>query len=110
MEKLIFYVDSSKAAVNHIANTLAVEEPNVTTIAIRPGVVDTEMQHLIRTQGANAMEENHSKFIDLHRNGQLVKPEDPGHVLVALSNNPPKDLSGQMLSWDDEEMKPYRRS
>jgi NAD(P)-dependent dehydrogenase (short-subunit alcohol dehydrogenase family) len=35
---------SSKAALNHLARTLAVEEPDVTTVAVRPGVVDTDMQ------------------------------------------------------------------
>lgn len=100
----------SKATVNHIANTLSVEEPDVTTIAIRPGVVDTEMQNLIRSEGEQGMKEDHVKFIELHRTGNLVQPQDPGHVLVALANNPPKELSGQMYSWNDEEMKPFNRS
>jgi NAD(P)-dependent dehydrogenase (short-subunit alcohol dehydrogenase family) len=98
---------ASKAAVNHIASTLAVEEENITTIALRPGVVDTEMQALIRSDGQKSMREDHSKFIDLHKHGQLVKPQDPGHVLAALANNPPKELSGKMYSWNDEEMKPF---
>ncbi|RUS19392.1 hypothetical protein BC937DRAFT_87567 [Endogone sp. FLAS-F59071] len=41
----------SKAALNHLVQTLAVEEPDVTTIALRPGAVDTEMQAVIRSQG-----------------------------------------------------------
>lgn len=98
---------ASKAAVNHIASTLAVEEEDITTIAIRPGVVDTEMQAMIRAEGEQAMRGDHSKFIDLHRSGQLVKPQDPGHVLVALAANPPKELSGKMYSWNDQEMQPF---
>jgi NAD(P)-dependent dehydrogenase (short-subunit alcohol dehydrogenase family) len=35
---------AGKAVLNHLAMTLSVEEPDVTTISIRPGVVDTEMQ------------------------------------------------------------------
>ncbi|KAI9480518.1 MAG: hypothetical protein EXX96DRAFT_563080 [Benjaminiella poitrasii] len=100
---------ASKATVNHIANTLSVEEPEITTIALRPGVVDTEMQSLIRSRGQDAMKEDHSKFVDLHRSGKLVQPQDPGHVLAALAANPPKALSGKMYSWDDNDMKPYRR-
>ncbi|KAI7906576.1 uncharacterized protein BX663DRAFT_428023 [Cokeromyces recurvatus] len=100
---------ASKATINHIATTLSVEEPNVTTIALRPGVVDTEMQNVIRTKGKESMKEDHDKFIDLHRSGKLVKPQDPGHVLAALANNPPKELSGKMYSWNDEEMKPFCR-
>ena len=39
---------AAKAAMNHLALTLSTEEPDVTTMAIRPGVVDTEMQREIR--------------------------------------------------------------
>ena len=39
---------SSKAAMNHLALTLNTEEPDITSIAIRPGVVDTEMQRELR--------------------------------------------------------------
>jgi NAD(P)-dependent dehydrogenase (short-subunit alcohol dehydrogenase family) len=34
--------------VNSLAQSLALEEPDITSIAIRPGVVDTEMQRDIR--------------------------------------------------------------
>lgn len=30
---------ASKAAMNHLSMTIAVEEPNITSIAIRPGVI-----------------------------------------------------------------------
>ncbi|KAI8327253.1 hypothetical protein BD560DRAFT_418348 [Blakeslea trispora] len=100
---------SSKAALNLINSTLAVEEPNVTSIAIRPGVVDTEMQNTIRSTGAEGMKDDHAKFIELHRDGKLVKPEDPAHVLVALANQPPKHLSGGFYSWNDEPMQPFMR-
>lgn len=39
---------ASKAAINHFARQLAVEEPKVISIAVRPGVVDTDMQRQIR--------------------------------------------------------------
>lgn len=42
---------SSKAALNHLATTLAVEEPDITTIAFRPGVVATDMQKSARDAG-----------------------------------------------------------
>ena len=39
--------------MNHFASTLAVEEPEITSIAIRPGVVDTDMQGVLRAEGNN---------------------------------------------------------
>ncbi|CAO3692538.1 unnamed protein product [Rhizopus microsporus] len=99
---------SSKAAVNHLASTLAVEEEGVTTIALRPGVVDTDMQATIRASGEKAMGQDHAKFVQLHSQGNLIKPETPGYVLAALANDPPKELSGQFHSWDDEQLKRFQ--
>lgn len=51
----------------------------------------------------------HQKFVQLHSEGKLLKPEDPGHVVAALSVQAPKQLSGQFVSWDSVECKPFRR-
>lgn len=39
---------SSKAAINHMAASIHVEEPQIFCVAIAPGVVDTDMQVAIR--------------------------------------------------------------
>lgn len=39
---------SSKAAINHIAATIHIEEPQLFSVSIAPGVVDTDMQVDIR--------------------------------------------------------------
>ena len=41
----------SKAAVNMFNQVLAIEEPEITTIAIRPGVVDTDMIKKVIQEG-----------------------------------------------------------
>ena len=41
----------SKAALKMFGEILAKEEPELTSVSIRPGVVDTEMQSVIRTKG-----------------------------------------------------------
>ncbi|KAI9267825.1 hypothetical protein BY458DRAFT_437033, partial [Sporodiniella umbellata] len=94
--------------VNHIASTLASEEENITSIAIRPGVVDTDMQDSIRQTGKEAMGSDHTKFTNLHSEGKLIKPEQPGYVLAALANNAPKNLSGLMYTWNDEQLNSYQ--
>ncbi|KAI8337941.1 hypothetical protein BC941DRAFT_424111 [Chlamydoabsidia padenii] len=100
---------ASKAAMNHLGMTLAAEEPDITTLSIRPGVVDTGMQQLIRDKGQEAMKDDHGKFVELHRDGKLLSAEDPAHVIVTLAINPPQDRSGQFLSWDDPALSAYRR-
>ena len=47
-------------------------------------------------------------FIDLHKSGNLVSPEQVGHVFAALAANPPHDLSGSFCSQDEEKLKDYR--
>ena len=41
----------SKAALNMLFKVLSVEEEDITSIAIAPGIVDTSMQKIIREKG-----------------------------------------------------------
>ena len=45
----------SKAALNHLTRVIATEEPGITCLAARPGVVDTNMQTFLRERGPGAM-------------------------------------------------------
>ncbi|KAI3406355.1 URA6 [Candida oxycetoniae] len=79
---------SSKAALNHLILSLATEEKKsgVHAISIAPGVVDTNMQHDIRETFGSKMDPHHlQKFLDLHKNKQLVPAEAPGAVLANLA-------------------------
>lgn len=90
---------ASKAALNHLALTLATEEPSLTTISIRPGVVDTDMQKSIREIHHESMDEkDRAKFAELKETGGLLKPEQPGHVMARLVLDAPNELNGQFLS------------
>lgn len=100
---------ATKAAQNHLAQTLAVEEPDITTIAVRPGMVDTDMQKAIREQhAANMNPEDMKKFTGAYESGQLVKPEDCGHVIAQLALEATSNLSGKFLAWNDPVLKSYR--
>ena len=89
--------------------TLGVEEPDVTTVSIRPGVVDTEMQREIRDVHHNSMSaSDQSKFHGLKNGGHLLTPEQPGHVIAKLSVRAGKELSGKFLSWDDASLKDFQ--
>ena len=100
---------SAKAAMNHLAMTLGVEEKKITTISVRPGVVDTEMQREIREKHHGAMDKDDAaRFAELKKNGGLLKPEQPGHVMAKLVLDAPKELSGKFLSWNAEELKKFQ--
>ncbi|KAF2271817.1 NAD(P)-binding protein [Westerdykella ornata] len=100
---------ASKAVLNHLALTLAVEEPDITTVSVRPGVVDTEMQREIREKHRDAMSaKDAEKFAGLKSRGVLLRPEQPGHVIARLAVEAAKELSGRFVNWNDESLGPLR--
>jgi NAD(P)-dependent dehydrogenase (short-subunit alcohol dehydrogenase family) len=87
---------TSKAAVNHLCAHLAVEEPDITSVAISPGKVDTGMQQQIRELGGTGMAaEVHAIYVDEHAKGRLLKPEQPGTVIAKLVEGATKEMSGK---------------
>ncbi|CAD6444109.1 2b2c8394-0d37-4d64-a10a-02fcf722d5ce [Sclerotinia trifoliorum] len=104
---------SSKAALNHLAQTLSAEEPLITTLAIRPGVVDTDMQKEARFHSTSGVmdKKDADKFIQLHEGRKLLKPEQPGGVMAGLAVDEKlreEGLRGKFLSWDDKLLEKYR--
>lgn len=93
---------ASKAALVQFTRVLAAEEPSLTVVAVRPGVVDTEMQALIRREGAKAMSPEQMAFYQSLKNeGELEPPSVPARSLAWLSLHAPRDWSGQLLNYDD---------
>ncbi|EXJ68861.1 uncharacterized protein A1O5_07793 [Cladophialophora psammophila CBS 110553] len=89
---------ATKAAINHLTMTLNNEEPDVTTLSIRPGVVDTAMQMEIREKYLHNMDEkDQQKFLSAKRDGKLLPPEKPGNVIAELAVRAKKELSGSFL-------------
>ena len=89
---------ASKAAMNHLVGSLACEEPEVTSISVRPGVVDTEMQRELReVHSVKMTEKDNAKFLGLHREGKLLKPSDPGDVMAKMVLDPPRELNGKFI-------------
>lgn len=96
---------AAKGAINQFNRVLAVEEPEVTAVAFRPGVVDTEMQAEIRQAGKSGMPaEEHARFVGYHASGQLLPPEKPGLALAVLALAAPHGWSGQFMAWDSGEV------
>ncbi|KAE8344881.1 hypothetical protein BDV24DRAFT_126518 [Aspergillus arachidicola] len=100
---------ASKAAMNHLALSLSEEEPDVTSVSVQPGLVDTEMQREIREDHAATLDPQfHAIFTTVHKDGGLLKPEQPGHVLARLVIDAPNSLSGKYLAWDDQALASFQ--
>lgn len=70
--------------MNHLALTLKAEEPEITTIAIRPGAVDTEMQRELREVHHERMDKkDKEKFMSAKANGtcEFVLPTSHLHSM-----------------------------
>ncbi|KAK7209460.1 hypothetical protein V2G26_016638 [Clonostachys chloroleuca] len=100
---------SSKAAINHLSAHLASEEPSITSIAIAPGRVNTDMQAVLRATGKESMDgSQYENFVEAFEKGTLLEPEKPGNVIAKLAIEPAKHLSGKFLSWNAPELAAYQ--
>jgi NAD(P)-dependent dehydrogenase (short-subunit alcohol dehydrogenase family) len=94
---------AAKAALNQLTKVLASEEPEITVLALRPGIVNTEMQAAIREKGREGMaEKNYSRLVRMHETGRLLPPEVPAQAIACLALYAPHEWSGEVLQWDDE--------
>ncbi|KAI4252883.1 MAG: hypothetical protein LQ352_004026 [Teloschistes flavicans] len=101
----------SKAAIEHLALELPVEEPEIISVSVKPGVVDTEMMKAVRTDHAATQDAKDVElFNNLHKKGALLQPHQPGNVLARLVLGCPQELSGKNLTWDDECLKDFQDS
>ncbi|EED14219.1 short-chain dehydrogenase/reductase, putative [Talaromyces stipitatus ATCC 10500] len=102
---------ATKAALNYFALALSQEEPDVTCVSVRPGMVDTEMQREIREDHAKKGDVpagSFTRYEEAHRDGKLLKPEQPGNVMARLVLDAPKELSGRFISWNDKDLAAFQ--
>ncbi|MCP4366573.1 MAG: SDR family oxidoreductase [Deltaproteobacteria bacterium] len=96
---------ASKAALNQFTSVLAAEEPDIITVAIRPGVVDTDMQAYLRREGPRVMPKKTADYyIDLKLNKNLEPPKMPARSIAWLVLHAPTKMSGTFRSYDDSDI------
>jgi NAD(P)-dependent dehydrogenase (short-subunit alcohol dehydrogenase family) len=96
---------TAKAALLHFTRVVAAEEPRLTCVALRPGVIDTAMQTMIRQNGAAAMEtEKVAYFKQLNAQTRLEPAHVPARALAWLALHAPPDWSGRLIDYDDPEL------
>lgn len=67
------------------------------------------MQGALREFGGLHMANDfHQSLVREKREGRLLKPEQPGYVIAALSLHAPESLSGEFVNWDDERCREFR--
>ncbi|KAI8899099.1 hypothetical protein BC833DRAFT_587128 [Globomyces pollinis-pini] len=91
----------SKVSLNTAASILALEEPKVAVIAVRPGVVDTPMQEQIRGTLSGSIDPTIvDKLKTIKESNDILHPDQPGFAIAELALRPRLDLSGQYIEWN----------
>jgi len=101
--------NAAKAAMNSLCRTLAAEEPDITCVALHPGLVDTEMQTTLRGAGNVMNASDHKKHVQIHEEDKLIKPEQSGHLIAALTMRAAQSLHGRFFNWDADEFAEYQK-
>lgn len=93
---------ASKAGLHHLTRCMATEQPKIIAVSLRPGVIDTDMQDQIRTQGESHMpQEMHNYFKQLKETGRLEPPEVPAKAMAWLALYCPPEWNGEMIEYTD---------
>ncbi|MGH2447802.1 MAG: SDR family NAD(P)-dependent oxidoreductase [Chloroflexota bacterium] len=97
---------AAKAGVEALTAVLAKEvgEQGVHVNAVRPGIVDTQMQAEIRSSAEQFGAENVERYQRYHDRGMLRSPEDPARLILWLLSPQANDMNGQTLAIDDQEV------
>ncbi len=99
---------AAKAGMNHFAHNLIAElaerDIPLQVYILQPGVVDTEMQGEIRST-TPAEFPAVERFRGYSETGVLRPPEEPAQVIYWLASGRAPDLTGQVISIDDPEIR-----
>lgn len=98
---------AAKAGVEALTTVLSKEvgDSGVHVNAVRPGIVDTDMQVEIR--GSTEEEfgpDNVQRFRGYKERGLLRQPADPARLILWLLSSEADELNGQVLAIDDPEV------
>ncbi|KAG0304716.1 hypothetical protein BGZ99_002305 [Dissophora globulifera] len=103
---------TTKAALRMFADILAVEEPQLTTLSIMPGIVETDMgKHALENGAGHMLPEQLALFSaeKTENSMPVTEIEEPSHVIASVAISGSTSLNGKTLNWDAEEFKTHRK-
>lgn len=98
-EKVAAYV-TSKSALVGLSNSIAVDyAPNIRSVAICPGGVDTEMNREAFQQSADP-DRARQETVDIHLVNRMAQPEEIGEMVAFVASEKGSFITGQTLRID----------
>jgi NAD(P)-dependent dehydrogenase (short-subunit alcohol dehydrogenase family) len=96
---------AAKAGLNQFTRVLAAEETELTVIAVRPGVVDTQMQNMLRKLGPEKMPPQQAEYyVNLKATGRLEPAAVPARSIAWMVLHAPREWSGAFMSYDEPQI------
>lgn len=93
---------ASKAGLLHLTRVVALEESDITIVAVRPGAVDTQMQlDILEARHNMKTAEQKQRVHRLRRTGHLEPPEVPGRSIAWLAVYAPHSWHGEEIDYND---------
>lgn len=93
---------ASKAGLHHLTRCMAVEQPRIIAVSLRPGVIDTAMQDQIRKDGPGHMPPDMMQYFQqLKETNRLEPPEVPAKSMAWLALYCPPEWNGEMIEYTD---------
>ncbi|KAJ1963147.1 hypothetical protein GGI12_002223 [Dipsacomyces acuminosporus] len=96
----------AKAAINHITSILAVEEPDITAVAVHPGAVETELLDVIINRLKSTGSDDKQQIVD-NILKDSIPPSVPGAIIAGLALKADHSLSGKYVAYNDPEIAAY---
>ncbi|KAI8318276.1 NAD(P)-binding protein, partial [Martensiomyces pterosporus] len=97
---------AAKAAVNYATLVLGAEEPEITAVAIHPGVVETPMFDRVVGHAKESTTENSEEVLDIIFSAKITT-ELPGAIIGNLALRADHSLSGKYVEYDQPEIAEY---
>ncbi len=92
---------TSKAALNHLTQMLALENQQIVSVAMGPGAIATDMQTLVEEQ-TKVRDDIIGQFFRNRPERTIPSPELPAKAIATVAMYGDFNLQGQFFMWDDE--------
>lgn len=91
---------TSKTALNHLTQMLALENEQIVSVAIGPGAINTDMQKSI--EETKERDDIVGHFFRNRPERTLPSPDEPAKAIATVAMYGDFNLQGKFFMWDDE--------
>ncbi|KAK3997001.1 hypothetical protein QBC44DRAFT_317099 [Cladorrhinum sp. PSN332] len=99
---------ASKAALEQLSRTIAVEEPRIRCLSVSLDAVNTAMYDVIPKEGGEMDQEQRDKLVKARQQGSLIRPALVAAIVMRLSIWATREMSGKHYNWGDPQLAKFQ--